>query len=487
MGFKAIVRKSLMEMILNLLSPQSQHRRRFVVQRTSVVGLLALLILFAAAATHASTATESEASANASPEPFDPWNGMDRNGRIPSVAIPDGVKNPDRWRYLPEARIKPGNFIDRLFVTSFVAPYVFRNSDVGTGGGLAATDIDFRGQRRREFVGAFASYTSEGQQSYGVIWERWMNHLELPGGGVLIEDRSFWRSRVSYSKTLTRRFFGLGPKSREQDEASYTDELVWLEFGFERTLPTPGSDWIVGLVVRGEFHELSGGKVGGTLEVADLDADLFRDAKHDDLGRLLGLLRYDTRDSPVNAYRGWMLSGEIDSAPVQSDGDAGSVFRLLGTWVHPVPGLFHAGGGDDEENPPTDTFGVGFRTELTAGDMPFFALPTVGGGEDLRGFVVGRFRDRAAWTAGAEYRVWFIPRGFRVPYTEGVRVERIGAAFFYDVGAVAGNGGDLFDVKVRHSYGIGLRIMLERTAPFRLDAGFSEEGFEFSAGFGFSF
>jgi hypothetical protein len=29
--------------------------------------------------------------------------------------------------------------------------------------------------------------------------------------------------------------------------------------------------------------------------------------------------------------------------------------------------------------------------------------------------------------------------------------------------------------------------MLERTAPFRLDAGFSEEGFEFSAGFGFSF
>ena len=207
MEFKAIVRKGLMEMILNSLAPQSQHHRRFAVQRTSVVGLLALVIFFAAAVSDASTATESEASAYASPEPFDPCNGMDRNGRIPSVAIPDGVKNPDRWRYLPEARIKPGNFIDRLFVTSFVAPYVFRNSDVGTGGGLAATDIDFRGQRRREFVGAFASYTSEGQQSYGVIWERWMNHLELPGGGVLIEDRSFWRSRVSYSKTLTRRFF----------------------------------------------------------------------------------------------------------------------------------------------------------------------------------------------------------------------------------------------------------------------------------------
>ena len=473
--------------ILNFVANNLLYRHRWSQPRTAFPILLAFVLVTGSLLAHPSFATESDSTLETNYVPFDPWQGMDRNGRIPSVEIPIDVENPDRWRYIPEARIKPGSFFDRLFVTSFVAPFVFRNSDVGTGGGIAATDIDFRNQRRREFVGMFASYTSEEQQSYSVIWERWMNHIELPDGGVLIEDRSFWRARASYSKTLTRRFFGIGPKSRERNEASYTDKLVWLEFGFERTVPSPGSDWIVGLEVRGELHELTRGRVGGALEVADLDAGLFRRAEHHDLGRLLAILRYDTRDSPVNAYRGWMLSGEIDSAPLQSGGDAGSVFRILGSWVHPVPGLFHDGGDDDEENPPTDTFGMGFRTELTAGDMPFFALPTLGGSDDLRGFIEGRFRDRAAWVAGAEYRFWFIPRGFLVPFSETIRVERVGGAFFYDAGAVAGNGGDLFDVKVRHSYGFGLRIMVERTAPFRLDAGFSEDGFEFSAGFGFTF
>ena len=420
-------------------------------------------------------------------ERFDPWNGMERNGRIPSAELPSDLENPDRWRYIPEARIKPGNIFERLLVTSFMAPYVFRNSDVGTGGGIAATDIDFRNQRRREFIGSFASYTSEGQQNYGVIWERWMNHRELEGGGVLIEDRSFWRSRVSYSKTLTRRFFGIGPKTQERDEASYTDKLLWLEFGFERTVPTPGSNWIVGLNLRGELHELSRGRAGGTLDVADLDEELFRDAEHQDLARVHLIMRYDTRDSPVNAYRGWMVSGEIDSAPLQSGGDVGSVYRVYGTWVRPVPSLFHDGGEGDEENPPTDTIGVGLRTEFTSGDLPFFALPRLGGSDDLRGFIEGRFRDRAAWAGGIEYRTWFIPRGFRLPFTETIRVERVGGAVFFVAGAVAGDGGDLFRVKVRLRYGVGLRFMVERTAPFRVDFAFSEEGFEFSAGFGFNF
>ena len=37
---------------------------------------------------------------------------------------------------------------------------------MGIGGGLALTDIDFRAQRRREFLGAFVTQTSEGQERY---------------------------------------------------------------------------------------------------------------------------------------------------------------------------------------------------------------------------------------------------------------------------------------------------------------------------------
>jgi len=247
---------------------------------------------------------------------FDPFDGVDENGRIAAATRPDDVQNPERWRYIPEGRIKPGNVFERFLVTSFIAPFAFHSSDVGTGGGIALADVDFRLQRRREFLGTFLSYTSEGQQSYTVIWERSMHHRDLPAGGVLIEDRSFWRVRTSYSKTLTRRFFGIGPNSKESDEASYTDELVWLECGFERALPEPGSNPVVGLNLRAELHDLADGKVGGSLDVSDLEPDLYQDAQHRDMGRILTTLRWDTRDSPINPYRGWMLGADIDAAPL---------------------------------------------------------------------------------------------------------------------------------------------------------------------------
>ncbi|MFP8876368.1 MAG: hypothetical protein VCB99_05545, partial [Myxococcota bacterium] len=159
------------------------------------------------------------------PGGYDPLAGMDADGRIPRPEMPADLPNPERWRYIPEGRIKPGNVLQRLLVTSFVVPLIFVESDVGAGGGIALTDIDFRQQRRREFAGIFLSYTSKGQQSYRVSWRRWLNHREHPDGGVLQEERSFLRAGGGYSKSLTRRFFGLGPHSQESGETSFSDEL----------------------------------------------------------------------------------------------------------------------------------------------------------------------------------------------------------------------------------------------------------------------
>jgi hypothetical protein len=92
-----------------------------------------------------------------------------------------------------------------------------------------------------------------------------------------------------------------------------------------------------------------------------------------------------------------------------------------------------------------------------------------------------------SWLAGGEYRFWFLPRGFPVPFTDAIYVERVGAALFYEVGAVARNESEIFESRVRQSGGIGLRISLERAAPFRVDLGFSEEGLNISARFGLPF
>jgi hypothetical protein len=67
--------------------------------RTTLVFALALAILAAELVVEAQ---------EAGPFKHDPLQGMEPSGRIPKVALPDDLPNPERWRYLPEGRIKPG-------------------------------------------------------------------------------------------------------------------------------------------------------------------------------------------------------------------------------------------------------------------------------------------------------------------------------------------------------------------------------------------
>jgi len=60
-------------------------------------------------------------------------------------------------------------------------------------------------------------------------------------------------------------------------------------------------------------------------------------------------------------------------------------------------------------------------------------------------------------------------------------------ALFYDLGTVADRLGDLPDARLHDSYGVGFRMAFERTAVFRVDVGFSDEGPQVTAGFGLSF
>jgi outer membrane protein assembly factor BamA len=241
--------------------------------------------------------------------------------------------------------------------------------------------------------------------------------------------------------------------------------------------------------VRGEWHNLAKGHVEDVGQTKDVFPDLFDDGDRDGLGWLHLELRWDTRDSEILPYRGYDVGARVDAAPVQSEANAGSIFGVFASKFVPLPGLFHSGGtGTSEEHPPTDTLAFRLETETTAGDLPFYSLPMLGGNDRGRGFIEGRFRDRSLWAATAEYRFWVIPRGFALsPWTPTVRVERLGLALFYDVGSVEDEWWDLFHAEPKHSGGVGFRCTLERNAPFRVDVGFSDEGPQVTAGFGLSF
>jgi hypothetical protein len=415
---------------------------------------------------------------------YDPLRGMDADGRIPKPPIPDDIQNPERWRYTPEARMKPGNLLERFLVSSFVSPILFREEDIGFGGGVALTDVDFRNQRYREFANVLLTYSEEGQQAYRINWQRWLNYRELPGGGVLREERSRLYGRAGYEKTLTRRFFGFGSRTREDDETSYTEELTAAGFGVRVSLPDPGSDWVLRSDLQLEHHGISRGRVSDIPSTEQVFAAEVEDGDDLDQAWLLNSFGWDTRDSLHQPYEGSRL-GISANVAYGTGGECGAILGVDAQHVFALPPLLHRGAVGREENPPTDVLAIGGFVQDTAGELPWYSLPTLGGTHTLRGFIQNRFTDRAAAHAAVEYRVNLIPRG--IAFTDTVRIERIGLGVFYEGGTVADGIEDLHDGRYLDSYGLGFRVAFSREAVFRIDWGFSDDGANFTLAFGNSF
>jgi len=452
------------------------------VGRRVSAGLLCLVLLTLSCS--APGDAPEKASERLSPE-HDVLQGMDENGRIPKVDFPPDLPNPERWRYLPEARIVEGDIFERFLVSTFFVPLFFFEGDVGAGAGVSLTDIDFRNQRRQEFATSTVTYTTEGQANASIVWRRWLDQREAEGGGVFQEERSYLRAAGGFSRTLTRRFFGIGASSGEADESSYTDQVSAVELGIQRSLPEAGGDWVADVGIRLETRNLSRGYVESVPSThLAFPTEFERDDNLDSLW-LGGGLRYDTRDSQHNPYRGCSLGGWVRGTPLMTGGRSGAVYGATGTVVIPMPPLLHDGGDDLEENPPTDRVAFTAQVEDSTGELPFWALPTLGGSYRLRGYIPGRFYDAAAWFTAVEYRLVTIPRG--VVVTDHVRVERFGLGLFYELGTVGADLGKALDNTPKYSWGVGGRLGLERVAQFRLDLGFSAEGSNLSITYGLSF
>jgi hypothetical protein len=94
--------------------------------------------------------------------------------------------------------------------------------------------------------------------------------------------------------------------------------------------------------------------------------------------------------------------------------------------------------------------------------VPFFMLPSLGGGSNLRGYSSWRFRDRNSVLLQAEWRIM---------------VNRfLDTAFFYDAGQVAQHKSDLNLDHQQRDYGFGARIHTPFSTVLRVDVARSREG-----------
>jgi len=94
--------------------------------------------------------------------------------------------------------------------------------------------------------------------------------------------------------------------------------------------------------------------------------------------------------------------------------------------------------------------------------IPYFMLPSLGGGGNLRGYSSWRFRDRNSLLLQGEWRIM---------------INRyLDTAFFYDAGKVAALTGDLDLNGLKQDFGFGVRFHGPISTPLRIDLAKSSEG-----------
>jgi hypothetical protein len=175
----------------------------------------------------------------------------------------------------------------------------------------------------------------------------------------------------------------------------------------------------------------------------------------------VGSLGYDTRLSPDYTRRGQALEGELH---LFNDvrGDEDSFGRFEGNAEQYIPTLGGKG-----------VIGLYARTWLSLADadttVPFYLMPTLGGGTMLRAYPSYRFRDRHALLLAVDYR-WAVHKMADVALT-------------YEAGKVAPRVSDLGLDDLAHSIAIGIRGHTDKAGLFRLDLARGREGWGFRIGF----
>ena len=165
-----------------------------------------------------------------------------------------------------------------------------------------------------------------------------------------------------------------------------------------------------------------------------------------------GTVGLDWRTAPGYSRRGGYLSATLHAYRDRKDAFGFQVAEYEGiahvpilreTWVLSLRGRVQNG------------------RERSAQQIPFFMLPSIGGGSSLRGYSSWRFRDQNSLLVQAEWRVM---------------VNRyLDLALFYDAGKVAARASDLDFKRLEDDFGLGMRFHGPFVTPLRVDLARSRE------------
>ncbi len=255
-------------------------------------------------------------------------------------------------------------------------PILSYDTDAGFGYGLKIFGWNYLGIDESIDLTLFNS--TKGERWYRVVFS--VPDFERRQGTVypLSFDLIF-----DYDKWIASNFYGVGNDARAEARVAYTKEPLDLAL-------------LAGRGASPSFAMQAGVRIRSVRNIVDPDT-ASPDPGHLYGGRVLywapmGSVRYDTRNSYIDATRGLVMQCDLEIAPATKANDVSftklsltlQAYELLcGRSSVAVRGLFSA---------------------LAGTDLPVQVLLPVGGGSTLRGYPQDRFLDRVAGVVNAEFR-----------------------------------------------------------------------------------
>jgi outer membrane protein assembly factor BamA len=335
---------------------------------------------------------------------------------------------------------------------SLLVPYVTYNALLGAAGSMHYERF-FAGQAKFDMD---VAQSTQNQAFYRLRYGdlNWRDPRYLfEGFGLYENDR-------------TARFFGIGVKSREQDETNYTLRQVGGEVTFGRRLMP---ELIASLTERLRHVTIRAGAVDSLPFLKEVFIDIPGDDGSFVWAHRLALT-YDTRNSLVTPTHGSFGQVFIEVADEAIGSKASFVrYGVQGRWLWP-----HLG-----ERLVLAVRGLLERVD--GSDVPFFELSELGGDETLRGFGENRFLDEGRILINAEERI----KVFHFTYGE-VRTD-IELTVFSDVGRVFRNFSDLGSGKIQAVVGGGIRFLAASQIVAKIDVGVGSEGIAIFTGLDYPF
>lgn len=167
-----------------------------------------------------------------------------------------------------------------------------------------------------------------------------------------------------------------------------------------------------------------------------------------------GLIQYDTRDDVATPTRGMLLGANFKLFGKYWGGAYN--YEIIELEYRQFKNVFR----------PRSTLAWIAKSQIGLGDVPFTELPTFGSPFDLRGYYMGKYRDKSMAYGIVEYRHMF---GSPAKYKSGNFWAKCGFVAWVGTGTI---GETPFDWnKWKLNFGVGLRFQMQPGKNFRLDIG----------------